>query len=190
RKATIDPESIHEKYWKGALVLRQEALSYLESDRSYNHPMTLEEALAGHDTYMGLVIPGGQGLMVDLMQDPHVPMLLKYFAAPHLPTGLICHAPSLMLTIPKRENPYEGFKTTSVSPMEECVIERFIMKGKPERRNIARQLKTLGLKYKQGLPKSNYAVRDRHLVTSQNPYSGEAFNKHYLEALSLYLKER
>ena len=57
---------------------------------------------------------------------------MKYFAKENKPTGLICHAPSLILTIPKEENPYIGFEVNLVSPFEEFVIERFIMKGKPE----------------------------------------------------------
>src|SRR5690606_6341515 len=134
-------------------------------------------------------LPGGQGLMVDLMVDKNIPILLKYFARKGKPTGLICHAPGLLLTIPKDENPYIGFKVNSVSPFEEFVIERFIMKGKPKNRKIAKNLRKLGLKYKSKRPKANYAVKDRNLVTSQNPFSGTAFNKLYLESLTEYLKE-
>ena len=57
---------------------------------------------------IGLIIPGGQGLMIDLKDDINIPILLKYFAEGNKPTGLIGHAPSLILTIPKEENPYKG----------------------------------------------------------------------------------
>lgn len=126
--------------------------------------------------------------MVDLIYDKNIPTLLKHFAKEKKPTGLICHAPILITTIPKTENPFVGFKTNAVSPLEEFVIEKFIMKGKPKNRKIARKLKKLGLKYKRRLPKSNFAVKDRNLVTSQNPYSGEAFNALFLQALSEYKK--
>ena len=96
--------------------------------------------------------------------------------------------PKSYFNYPKEENPYIGFKVNSVSPFEEFVIERFIMKGKPKNRKIAKQLRKLGLKYKQKLPKADYAVKDRNLVTSQNPFSGNSFNKLYLEALSEYLE--
>src|SRR5690606_8456184 len=112
-----------------------------------------------------------------------------YFARKGKPTGLICHAPGLLLTIPKDENPYIGFKVNAVSPFEEFVIERFIMKGKPKNRKIAKKLKRNGLKYKSGLPKSNFAIRDRNLVTSQNPFSGSSFNKLFLEALTEYVSK-
>ena len=186
--ATIDNESFDEKYWKDFLTLREEAVSFVKTDSAFNSPITLEKALEDKHDYIGLVIPGGQGLMVDLIDDQNIPVLLKYFAKAQKPTGLICHAPSLILTIPKKENPYIGFEATSVSPLEEFVIEKFIMKGKPENRKIAKQLRKSGLDYKQGLPKANYAVRDRNLVTSQNPFSSRAFNKLYLEALADYLK--
>src|SRR5690606_2445258 len=137
-------------------------------------------------TYIGFVIPGGQGLMVDLIEDKHIPQLLKYFAETNKPTGLICHAPSLLLTLPKEQNPYRGFRVNAVSPLEELVIERFIMKGKPENRKIAKQLKQWGLKYKCGPPKANFALKDRNLISSQNPFSGTAFTQLYLEALAAY----
>lgn len=185
--ATIDNESVDEKYWKGFLTIKADALSFVKTDRAFNNPITLEQAFENKSRYAGLVIPGGQGLMVDLMSDKNIPILLQYFAQARKPTGLICHAPSLILTIPKKENPFIDFKVTSVSPAEEIVIEKFIMKGKPQNRKIARQLRKSGLNYKQGLPKANHAVRDRNLVTSQNPFSSGAFNKLYMEALADYL---
>lgn len=187
--ATIDEESINDKYWKNNLEVKKEALTFIKTDSLFNKPKTLEKAVENNSDYIGLIIPGGQGLMVDLIDDINIPILLKYFAKANKPTGLICHAPSLILTIPKEENPYIGFKVNSVSPFEEFVIERFIMKGKPKNRKIAKSLRKMGLKYRRKLPKSNYAVKDRNLVTSQNPFSGSAFNKLYLEVLAEYLKE-
>src|SRR5690606_32629151 len=178
--ATIDEESTNDKYWKNNLEVKNEALTFTKTDSLFNNPKTLEQAIANKSDYIGLIIPGGQGLMIDLKDDINTPILLKYFAMANKPTGLICYAPSLILTIPKKENPYIGFKVNSVSPFEEFVIERFIMKGKPKNRKIAKKLRELGLKYKSKLPKANYAVKDRNLVTSQNPFSGTAFNKLFL----------
>lgn len=186
--ATIDEESVKDKYWKDQLTIKEEALNFVENDSLFNNPITLENAIKNIDNYSGLIIPGGQGLMIDLSKDKNIPILLKHFAKEKKPTGLICHAPSLILTIPKEENPFIGFKVNSVSPIEEFVIEKFIMKGKPKNRKIAKQLRKLGLKYKQGLPKSDYAVKDRNLVTSQNPYSSNTFNNLYLKALSEYFE--
>ncbi|WP_299800145.1 DJ-1/PfpI family protein [uncultured Maribacter sp.] len=184
--STVDEESINDKYWKNQVEVKTEALAFVKKDSAYNKPITLEKAIENEGDYIGLLIPGGQGLMVDLMYDAHIPILLKQFAKDNRPTGLICHAPSLLLTIPKDVNPYIGYKVNSVSPTEEFVIEKFIMKGKPTNRKIARLLKKLGLKYKRGLPKANFAVKDRNLVTSQNPFSSNSFNMLYLQALEEY----
>jgi len=183
-RATIDEESIKDDYWKKHKDLKHQAIQFVEEDDSYQHPKTLEEALANRKNYAGLIIPGGQGLMVDLINDRNTPLLLKYFAAANKPTGLICHAPSLLLTIPKEDNPYVGFTVNSVSLIEEFYIETFVMKGKPKKRKISKELKKLGLKYKCKFPKANFAVKDRNLITSQNPFSGSSFTKLYLEALA------
>lgn len=187
-EATIDNESKDDKYWKDKLETKKEALEFIETNGHFKKPLSLEKAIENKERYSGLIIPGGQGLMVDLICDKNIPILIKHFAEENKPTGLICHAPVLITTIPKIENPYVGFKTNSVSPLEEFVIEKFIMKGKPKNRKIAQKLKKLGLKYKRGLPKSNFAIKDRNLVTSQNPYSSDTFNKLYLQALSEYIQ--
>src|SRR5690606_7687575 len=127
--ATIDEESLSEKYWKNNLEEKNEALTFTQTDSLFNNPKTLENAIENQSGYIGLIIPGGQGLMIDLKDDLNIPVLLKHFAKENKPTGLICHAPSLILTIPKEENPYIGFEVNSVSSFEEFVIEQFIMKG-------------------------------------------------------------
>ncbi len=185
-KPPIDQESFQDQYWKDQLEKKVEAEQFIANNQGFIHPIPLEEAWATRAQYVGLVIPGGQGLMVDLMYDSLVPQLLIYFAETQKPTGLICHAPSLLLALPQDKNPYVGFQVNSVSPLEEFVIESFIMKGKPQNRKIAKQLKNSGFHYVRKLPKSNFAVKDRNLVTSQNPFSSTAFNGLFLQALNDY----
>jgi putative intracellular protease/amidase len=124
--------------------------------------------------------------MVDLFYDQNIPTLLKYFSQKGKPIGLICHAPALILSIPRVANPFVGYKVNSVTGLEEFFIESFVMKGKPKNRKIGKQLRKLGLKFVKGRPAGNFAVRDRELITSQNPYSNEAFNKRFIEALNEY----
>jgi putative intracellular protease/amidase len=185
-KATIDLESLDEDYWEEKPELKIEALEFWNKDEKFAKPMTLEKAISNYDNYIGIVIPGGQGLMVDLIYDTNIPVLLKIFAENQKAVGLICHAPALITTIPEEENPFIGYKVNSVSPIEEIYIEKLIMKGKPKNRMIAKQLKNLGLKYERGSPGKNFATRDRNLVTSQNPFSGESFNELFLDLLSEY----
>lgn len=190
KKATIDQESLGKKYWKKYPTLKQEAIDFWENNQAFAHPMPLDKAIKKQHQYIGLVIPGGQGLMVDLIYDKNTPILLQAFAKEQKAIGLICHAPSLITTIPKAENPFIGYEVNSVTPFEEFYIETFIMKGKPKNRKIARQLKKLGLKYKRRGPGKNYAVRDRNLVTSQNPFSGSKFNELYLQTLEEYVAQK
>lgn len=187
KKSTIDQESLKEKYWKKEKHLLPEARKFTQDNPGFNNPKTLEEALAGKEDYIGVVIPGGQGLMVDLIHDTNVSALLMHFNKKGQPIGLVCHAPALLLSIPKATSPFTGYRVNSVTRMEELVIENFVMKGKPLNRRIARQLKKHGLKHKKGLPAASFALRDRELVTSQNPYSNGAFIKCYLEALKEYV---
>lgn len=185
-KSSIDKESLHKKYWSGKDSLIPQALNFVRDHEKFNKPAKLEDALNNTNQYSGIVIPGGQGLMVDLINDPKVSQLLKDFAAKGKAIGLICHAPALILSIPKEENPFIGYHVNSVTGLEELFIETFVMKGKPLNRKIGKQLKKMGLKHKKGRPAGNFAIRDKALVTSQNPYSNLAFIKLYLEALHEY----
>lgn len=185
-KATIDKESLEEKYWKDDLSLKSEAYEFWNNNIAFSNPITIEKAIERSDDFIGVVFPGGQGLMVDLFYDPNIPVLLKAFASKEKAIGLICHAPVLIATIPKEENPFIGYTFNSVTPFEEFFIETFVMKGKPKNRKIARQLKKLGLQFEKGWPGKGYAVRDRNLVTSQNPISGKEFNNKFLTLLKEY----
>ncbi|GAB3642612.1 type 1 glutamine amidotransferase domain-containing protein [Spirosoma arcticum] len=184
--ASIDPESYKEKYWRGQDSLRQEATDFARQHPAFRHPLPLATALANADQYAGVVIPGGQGLMVDLVRDPAVAQILRTFSGQGKAVGLVCHAPALLLAMPKAQNPFIGYRVSAVTGVEELFIETFVMKGKPHQRHIARQLKKLGLVYEKGGNRKAFALRDRELVTSQNPYSNLTFSKLYVEALGQY----
>lgn len=183
---SIDKESYHKKYWKGREHLIQEGVDFVKSNNKINAPMTLEKALNQSVNYVGLVVPGGQGLMVDLIRDSTMKALLTIFAKDKKSIGLICHAPALLTLFSKEENHFYSFKVSCVTGLEEFFIETFVIKGKPFNRKIGRQLKSLGFVYKKGRPAQNFAVRDGNLVTSQNPFSNEAFGRLYREALKEY----
>lgn len=185
-KPFIDKESLDTKYWKDNETLLPEALDFVGLNQTFNSPRAIEAELSQTDEYSGLVIPGGQGLMADLINDKNAASLLLAFARGGKPIGLICHAPALILSIPSELNPFIGYKVNSVSGLEEVFIETFVLKGKPLNRKIGKQLTRLGLRYKRGRPAGNFAIRDRELITSQNPYSNQAFISLYLKALNDY----
>ncbi|MDF3820267.1 DJ-1/PfpI family protein [Leptospira sp. 96542] len=191
--ATIDPESLKDKYWESAEE-KEAALRYLSSLPSYLKPISLESAIQMSHQYIGLLVPGGQGLMTDLLYDVNVPKLIFTFQEKEKPIGLVCHAPALLTTLAKSSNEKEfilkGYKVNSVTKIEEWFIETFVMKGSPKIRNISGLLKNIGMEYKSSiLPGQSYAIRDRNLVTSQNPFSGIEFTELYLAVIEDYLQK-
>lgn len=185
---TVDEESLKKKYWDDE-QLREEALHFINNDSTIKNPMTIQKAIEQNSEFSAIVIPGGQGVMVDLYNNNVVPTLLTIFAETERPIGLICHSPALLLKLAEN-NPLKGFMVTSVSGIEEWIIEKFIMGSKPEVRKIGKKLKKAGYNHHAGFPGASHVTRDRFLVTSQNPYSGEEFNEEFDAALTEYLSKR
>ncbi|TGK80834.1 type 1 glutamine amidotransferase domain-containing protein [Leptospira montravelensis] len=193
KKSTLDPESLKDKYWNSKEE-KEEAIRFLNSLSSFQKPISLELAIKNNKSYTGLLIPGGQGLMTDLLYDPNLPILLTKFQEQEKKIGLVCHAPALLITLPSGPNGegflFQGYHVNSVTKMEEWFIETFVMKGKPKVRKISELLKERGMLYESSIfPASGFATRDRNLVTSQNPFSGEEFTKLYLDAIKDSLKK-
>ena len=186
KKATIDPESIKTKYWENENV-RLEAIEFTETNSSFQNPKSIDNLKNSELEYSGIIIPGGQGLMVDLIANKNVRDLLTKFHLNKKSIGLICHAPAILTTYPKDSNPFEGYKINSVTGIEEWFIETFVMKGTPKVRKIADRLEESGLIYEKSfLPGRPYAVKDRNLVSSQNPFSGIEFMELYSNSLDEY----
>ncbi len=183
KKPSIDPESLNGKYWKENPEWLAEAQSLAATHPGLEAPLSLDEALAQSDQFRALVIPGGQGVMVDLLVDRRAHELVLRMAADHRPVGLICHAPALLTRLPKG-NPLAGREVTSVSWTEELFIETFVMGARAKDRKIGHQLEDRGFRHRAAFPGSAHAVRDCNLVTSQNPFSGGEFNALFLAALA------
>lgn len=189
RSPAIDPESLKPAYWKAHPEWQTLAQRFTETNEAFQRPVELAAALADESRFIGLVVPGGQGVMVDLLDDQVLHELLLRFGRSGRPVGLICHAPALLTRLGKG-GPFRGRAVTSVSGLEEFFIETFIMGGQARERSIARQLEQTGLAHSTAFPGASHAVRDGSLVTSQNPASGAAFSAHYLAALEEPLAPR
>lgn len=183
RPPSLDPESRDEKYWEDAPRLREEAIAWFEEDPEVSTPMPLHDAARNPGAFSGIVVPGGQGVMTDLLDEPHLHELLLALGHAERPVGLVCHAPAVLGRLPSERSPFAGRSVTSVSRVEELYIERVVMGAKATDRRIGRQLRRAGLKHRAAWPGSSNAVRDGNLVTSQNPFSGHAFVELYLGAL-------
>lgn len=184
RPPAIDPESLKPRYWDSddpnAL---DRARAWAEGDLQAAPRVSLKDALARHAEFAALVIPGGQGVMVDLLRDATAHTLLARFGADARPVGLICHAPALLAYMPQDTNPFRGRRVTSVSALEEWYIETLVMGAEAQDRAIGDRLDAVGMRYDSGFPGRGHAVRDGNLVTSQNPFSGDAFAAAFTAAL-------
>lgn len=184
RPPVVDPESLREKYWKAHPAWLAEARSFVATSAALARPVTLARALADEASWSGLVVPGGQGVMIDLLASRELAALLLELGATRRPVGLICHAPALLARLPREHNPFRGRALTSVSGAEEFIIETFIMKGRARERGIQRRLELQGYHPSAAFAGRGFAVRDCNLVTSQNPFSGAAFADAYVAALT------
>jgi putative intracellular protease/amidase len=180
-KVAIDPESLKEKYWETAEQLAA-AQSFVATSSELTSPLPIDQVLSSAEDFQGLVIPGGQGVMVDLLDNADVHALLLRFAAQDRPIGLVCHAPALLTRL-KRPGRLAGREVTSVSGLEELFIETFVMGEEAKVRGIGQSLQQHGYRHSAAFPGASRAVRDCNLVTSQNPFSTRDFSQLYLRAL-------
>lgn len=173
---SVDPESLKNKYW-GDLTLKEEAISFVKNSKSIAKPLNLELNEVNVDDYSGVIIPGGQGVMMDVIYDRNVYELVDQFYKDEKVVGLMCHAPALLWKmVDEGYESFKGYKLTSVSIIEEKYIELIIMGGKAKDRMIRRKLVKRGFTSINTWPRGNFSVIDRNLVTNQNPYSSSSFN--------------
>src|SRR5215470_12546893 len=118
----------------------------------------------GLDSYTAVFVPGGQGPVVDLMQDPDAGEILRHFHEASKPTALLCHGPIALVSalpharefraalIAGAENKakewakgwqYAGYKMTIFSASEEKWVENEILHAKMYF-NMPYALKTAG----------------------------------------------
>ncbi len=182
RAPVVDPESRKPDYWSDHPQWLPEAEAMVRNDPRLSHPVSLAHARSTADGFDGVIVPGGQGVMHDLIDDPDLLALVATHADRGRVVGLICHAPALLARLPEH-NALSGRTVTSVSAAEELYIERFVMHGRATDRRIGRSLQRRGFTHRARFPGKPHAVRDGTLVTSQNPFSGDAFARHLVAAL-------
>lgn len=141
-----------------------------------------EEKLAGFD---GVFFPGGHAPMADLVKDPGVGRVLRSFHARGLPTALICHGPVALLAAQEPGRPwiYRGYRMTGFSTSEEKVAEAGPLGGEVAF-YLDDALTRAGGTVDTGQAFKPRAVRDRELITGQNPMSDREFSQALMVALA------
>jgi putative intracellular protease/amidase len=191
-------------YFGGSETKCQDYKRFRDSLANLKNPIkTLDAVAGGLDRFDAIFFPGGHAPMIDLTSDPGVREILTYFHQNSLPTSLICHGPvSLLGALPNSREVvtalrsgdvaaarelaknwiYADYNMTVYSAAEEQETEFSRLGGKvPFYPEVA--LNEAGGIMHEARPWASYALRDRELITGQNPFSDEAFSKLLLEAL-------
>ena len=203
-KPYIDPASDAAQHFGGDDAAYLRGKDFFANDHSTNTGRTLRSVMEeGLDKYAGVFAPGGQGPVVDLMQDSDAGEILRHFHAAGKPTALLCHGPIVAISAMPRAKEfraaliqgnwvkaaelakgwqYTGYKMTVYSGSEEKPIEDNILHGKlyfymPETLALA------GAKATNGPDFEPYVIVDRELITGQNPRSDHPIATKLIEAL-------
>jgi putative intracellular protease/amidase len=139
------------------------------------------------DNYDALFLVGGQAPMYTFYNDERVHRLVAEFYEAGKVTAIVCHATSVLLKtrLSSGQLLVEGKSWTGFADAEEQYADGF----------VGRQIQPFWIeKEAKKLPNSNFivdgpfkahAVRDGHLITGQQQYSGAAAARLVIEALGV-----
>ncbi|CAM3446848.1 type 1 glutamine amidotransferase domain-containing protein [Deinococcus saxicola] len=158
----------------------------------------LADAVTNLDAFDALFLPGGHAPMIELMHNHDLGHALKHFHERALPTALICHAPVALLAAQPAAGAYQRALEAGETPTAEDFIYsgyRATVFSTPEEKDAeggfeapmlyypADALTAAGLTVQNGDKWTSNVVRDRELITGQNPMSDEEFVGVFLKAL-------
>jgi putative intracellular protease/amidase len=133
--------------------------------------------------HAGVFIAGGHGCMTDMPSSHQIARFLLRVQRLGLPLASVCHGPTAFLAPRDGDgrNPFAGYRFTCFSQAEETrtpIWGRLPMV-------IEYELKAQGLHHsKASVEWDSHVVRDRNLVTGQNPYSSTALADTFVELLA------
>jgi len=202
----IDPVSDSAQHFGGDQQAYERARSFFYTDPAMTQVRSLRSVLdEGLDGYAAVFIPGGQGPVVDLMQDAELGEILRYFHTHQKPTAMLCHGPIASLAaLPDAKAyraaliagdtgkiaalgknwPYAGYKMTVFSGSEEKPIEDNILHGKLYF-TMPDALQAAGAEVITGpVDFAPHVIEDRELITGQNPRSDHPIAEKLVKALA------
>jgi len=205
-KPHIDEASRSAQHFGGDEAAYRRAEEFFAHDPAMNQVRTLRSVIdEGLEKYAGVFVPGGQAPVVDLMQDPNVGEILRFFHVHQKPTALLCHGPiAIVAAMPSAREfraalvagdkakaadlakgwQYAGYKMTIFSNSEEKWVENDILHGKMYF-HVVDALETAGGLVSTGaVDFEPHVVEDRELITGQNPRSDHLVGAKLVEALN------
>ena len=139
-------------------------------------------AAVDFSTCAAVFIPGGHGAVFDLPHDSALAAGLGLAFDAGVPIGAVCHGPGGLVGARRGDGQplVAGYRVSGFTNGEEAAIGLtgtvpFL---------LADRLRELGGDYQQGADFTPFAVRDRQLVTGQNPMSSARTAELLLEALA------
>ena len=175
---TIDPHSMN------PAVVGQENVDhfdrYLKSIAGrLANPMVLADVDARR--YDAIIIPGGHGPVEDLYQDADMGRVLLEADRRGTFIAAVCHGPAALLAARTADGrwPFAGRRMTAFSDEEEVEF------GTADNASwlLAGALRKLEADYTQGPNWQPFVVRDKNLITGQNPASSEELAEAVIAAL-------
>jgi putative intracellular protease/amidase len=204
-KPHIDPVSDIVDHFDGDQKAYDKGRAFFDNDPAMNNPRTLRSVIdEGLESYAGVFVPGGQGPVVDLMQDVELGEIFRHFHARKKPTALLCHGPiAITAALPMarefraaliagdpakaaehgKEWLYSGYRMTVFTASEEIPIEEQVLHGKLYF-DMPEALTIMGGEVSRGeIDFQPYVVEDRELITGQNPRSDHPIAARLVAAL-------
>lgn len=129
--------------------------------------------------------------MVDLKDDPDLGNVLLHFHDNNKPTAAICHGPIALLSAQMDHNwPYKGYRMTCFSKLEEQMQEEVThMIPGPLPYYISDALRQAGAIVKNSLLSFiPHIIRDRELLTGQDPFAADKLGKEFAGMLQDFIK--
>ncbi|MRX10512.1 type 1 glutamine amidotransferase domain-containing protein [Pseudoduganella sp. FT25W] len=193
---TVDRGSIDKMYFGNDEAAMRQHLALLDKLQltSAAHSPVISLARveqAGYDRYDAIYIPGGHAPMQDLLYSAPLGRVLAAFHQQGKPTALVCHGPIALLstldaprqlTLPLESGGqagrapawiYAGYRMTVISNNEEEAAKG-MLKGGVMKFTPQTALESAGGVYSSGANWQSYVVKDRELITGQNPASANA----------------
>lgn len=172
---------------------------FFASEKEYQESMKLQKKLKGLKrprklssitddelkTFAGVFVPGGHAPMEDLLEDKDVGRILRYFHQAKKPTAMICHGPIALLSAREGDDwPYKDYRVTVFSNAEEKIGEDDDAFGGKLKFYPEDALNEAGARViNEQDPWQANVIKDRELITGQNPMSGHRFAHVFVESL-------
>ncbi len=190
RAPTMDKISDSANWFGGNQSKYQSALNLVNGQVGLRNPYPLKEIVGHEAEFDGVLVPGGHAPMEDLYRDSDLGKILLAFHQANKVTALICHGPVALLSTfsPKsgKDWIYRDYQMTSFSTAEEQQEEpgQDNALGGFVRFYPDQALQAAGGKMSVAPKWTSHVVRDRELITAQNPMSDGEFARVLLAALA------